>query len=197
MKGLRRGLLGAVAALLAAGGGARAQVFTPTFQGPRASSDVGAYLSDGPGDLAIEGIWRQGFGGANLGLRLGIADTDPDLSLLLGGDLRSPLRAGTAPLDLALTLGLQAVLGDADGLGAQIGLSLGHTFVAAPFTIAPYIHPRLAILDRLGGPDDEETDLDLLADLGVDFGVSPDLILRLGIAFEQPGAGLGFGIAWR
>lgn len=195
MKGWNHWLLGALAAVLTTAGGAEAQIFTPTFLGPRASSDVGVYLSDGPGDLAVEGIWRRGFGGYDLGLRVGIADTDPDAAVLVGGELRSPLRLGGAPLDAALTGGVQAVIGDRDGLGAQLGLALGRTFAGAPFSISPYLHPRIAVVNALGEGD--ESDLELLADLGVDFGFSPNLVLRLGIAFEQPGAGLGVGLAWR
>ena len=195
MKGWNRCLLGLLAAALTTVGGAEAQIFTPTFMGPRSSSDVGIYLSDGPGDLAVEGIWRGGFGGYDLGLRLGIADTEPDLGALIGAELRSPLALAGAPLDVALTGGVQAVLGDREGLGAQLGLSLGRTFAGTPFTLSPYLHPRIAVVSGLG-PDDE-ADLDLLADLGIDFGFSPNLVLRLGIAFEQPGAGLGVGLAWR
>lgn len=194
MRCWNRWLLGTIAAALTTAAGAEAQVFTPTFMGPRASSDFGVYLSDGPGELAAEAIWRRGFGGYDLGFRVGIADTEPDAAVLLGGELRSPLRVGTAPLDLALTGGVQAVIGDRDGLGAQLGLSLGHTFTGTPFTLSPYIHPRLAIVSGLG---EDESDLELLADLGIDFGISQDLVLRLGIGFEQPGAGLGVGLAWR
>lgn len=194
MKWWNLGLVGAVAVALGSASGAEAQVFTPTFQSPRASSDVGVYLSDGPGDLAVEGIIRRGFGGFDLGLRVGIADTEPDASLLLGGELRNPLTVA-APIDVALTGGIQAILGDFDALGVQVGVSIGHTFVGAPFTLTPYIHPRIAMVDRWGG--DDEFDLDLLADLGIDLDVTPNLSLRLGIAFDQPGTGLGFGIAWR
>ena len=172
---------------------ARAQVFTPTFLGPRSSSDVGVYLSDGPGELAVEGIWRRASGGYDLGLRVGLADTE-DLSLLVGGELRSPLGAGAAPLDLALTGGLQGMLGGREGFGAHLGLSLGATLAPGTFTVSPYIHPRIGLVDGQGGAD---ADLDLLADLGIDFGFRPNLIVRVGVGFDQPGAGLGIGVAWR
>lgn len=187
-----------VAAMLAtsftAAGSVQAQIWTPTYMAPRSSSDFGIYLSDGPGDLAVEGIWRRGAGGYDLGLRVGVADTE-DLSLLVGGELRSPLAVGAAPLDLALTAGIQGLLGDAEALGAQLGLTLGHTFVPGAFTLTPYIHPRIGVVSGLGRRDD--ADLDLLADLGIDFGFSPNLLLRIGIPFEQPGSGLGIGLAWR
>lgn len=195
MRWWNRILLGLLAALTTAGA-AEAQIFTPTFMAPRGSSDFGVYLSDGPGELAAEAIWRRGYGGNDLGFRVGIADTEPDASVLLAGELRSPLSVGTAPIDLAVTGGVQGVIGGADLLGAQLGLSLGHTFTGTPFSITPYIHPRIAVISGWGEGDDD-AELDLLADLGIDFGVSPNLLLRLGIAFEQPGAGLGIGLAWR
>lgn len=173
-----------------------AQVFTPTYQAPRSSSDVGIYLSDGPGSLAVEGVLRRGFGGYDMGLRAGIADTQ-DVSVMLGADLRNPLSVGTAPIDLAFTAGIQALFGDGNALGIQGGLSLGHTFLPSGtgFSITPYIHPRAALIND-PGPDDA-FDLELLADVGFDIGMASGLILRVGINFEAPAADWGIGLAWR
>lgn len=185
----------ALAALaMAAPERSHAQVFTPTFQAPRSSSDVGIYLSD-IGDFGLEGIFRRSMGTYDLGLRVGVADFD-GASLLLGADLRSPLRTNTAPLDMAITAGAQAVLGDVDGVGFQMGLSIGHTFVAPELSITPYIHPRVALVDRLGRSDDK-FDLDLLADVGFDVAFSPSLTLRLGVGLADRGADWGIGLSWR
>ncbi|HEX8904973.1 MAG TPA: hypothetical protein VF771_09050 [Longimicrobiaceae bacterium] len=187
----------AAAALLATAAPAPAQVLTPTFQSTRRGSDIGLYLSDGPGDLAIEGIWRRGFGTGDLGLRAGFADLG-DGSLLVGADWRQPLALGTQPVDLALTFGGQAALGDVDGIGAQVGLDFGHTFVQPGVTITPYIHPRLAIVSALNDHNDDtnDTELDVLADIGADFDFAPNLSLRLGINLGD-GADWGIGLAWR
>jgi len=185
----------ALAALaLVAPARSEAQVFTPTFQAPRSSSDVGIYLSD-IGDFGLEGIFRRNLGTYDLGLRLGVADFD-GASLLLGADLRSPLHMGTAPIDMAVTAGAQAVLGDVDGAGFQMGLSIGHTFVAPDLSITPYFHPRLALLAPLGRSDDD-LDLDLLADIGFDVAFSRSLTLRLGVGFVDRGADWGIGLSWR
>lgn len=194
-KRLRRWIFCAAAgsALLAAEEAA-AQVFTPTFLAPRSSSDVGVYLSSAPGDLALEGIWRRGSGRYDVGLRVGIAEIQDELSLLVGGELRSPIAAGTAPLDLALTGGIQGVFGGREGVGVQAGVSLGHTFAPGGLTVTPYLHPRVGLVNGLGNLDD--FDLDLLADLGVDVGFNPNLILRVGLDF-QPGGGIGIGLAWK
>src|SRR5687768_14179284 len=72
-------------ALAMTAGAADAQVFTPSYQSPVVMNDLGVYLSDGPGDLAVEGIWR----GGPLGLRLGYVDAADGL-LSLGADARMP-----------------------------------------------------------------------------------------------------------
>jgi hypothetical protein len=189
-----RTLAMAAAALVLGGHAAGAQVFTPTYLAPRVSSDLGVYVSDGPGDLAVEGIWRRAMaGGSGLGLRLGFADADGGSALLAGIDYRNPLSlAGTAPVDLALTLGGQAVLGDGDGFGAQVGLSVGYTFTTPELSVTPYIHPRLAFISVEGGGDDFEP----LADVGIDLGFAPNLSFRFGANLGD-GADWGLGLAWR
>lgn len=185
------------AALLAAPA-ASAQIFTPTYQAPRTSSDMGLYLSDGPGDFAVEGILRRNFGGYDLGFRIGVADTH-DASLLIGGELRNPLLIGTEPIDVAFTAGIQALVGDASGLGFHGGLTLGHTFrpVQGGFTFTPYVHPRLALVEPVG---DDDFGAELLADLGLDFDFASGISLRVGIPFADlrgPDAAWGIGLAWR
>jgi len=179
--------------LMAAAVPARAQVFTPTFQSTERSNDIGLYLSDGPGDLAVEGIWRRSFGTGDLGLRAGFADLGKG-ELLLGADWRQPLALGTQPVDVALTFGGQAVLGDVDGIGGQVGLAFGHTFVEEGLHVTPYVHPRVALVSALG--DNNDAKLDVLADLGADFRFAPNLVLRLGVNLGD-GADWGIGLAWR
>lgn len=185
----------ALAVALFAAAPVRAQVFTLPFQSTeRSATDIGLYLSDGPGDLAIEGIWRRGFGTGDLGLRAGFADVG-DGDLLLGADWRQPLALGTAPVDLALTFGGQAALGDVDALGGQVGLVFGHTFAEPGLRVTPFVHPRLAVVSGFGENGDD-TELDVLADLGADFSFAPNLTLRVGVNLGN-GADWGIGLAWR
>ncbi|HEX8242043.1 MAG TPA: hypothetical protein VF541_01060 [Longimicrobium sp.] len=182
------------AAVLMAAVPAAAQVFTPTFQSTRrGASDIGLYLSDGPGDLAVEGIWRRNFGTGDLGLRAGFADAG-DGYVLLGADWRQPLALGTAPVDLALTFGAQGALGDVSGIGGQVGLAFGHTFAQPEVTITPYVHPRLAIVAPIS--DNGDAELNVLADIGADFDFAPNLSLRVGVNLGS-GADWGIGLAWR
>jgi hypothetical protein len=184
----------AVAAVVMAVAPARAQVFTPTFQSTERSNDIGVYLSDGPGELAVEGIWRRAFGTGDLGLRAGFADLG-DGELLLGADWRQPLALGTQPIDVGLTFGGQAAVGDVDVFGAQVGLVFGHTFVEEGLHVTPYVHPRLAIAGGFGNGE-SDAELDVLADVGADFRFAPNLVLRVGVNIGD-GADWGIGLAWR
>lgn len=176
----------AAAALFASS--ARAQVFTPSYQSPVVMNDIGVYLSDSPGDLALEGIWRSG----PVGLRLGYVDADPDGVLSVGGEVRVPL---TAPIDIAFTAGAQGLIGDVNAVGLQAGLSLGQRFVNPGIALTPYIHPRIAVIDGYAGGDDWETEL--LAELGLDAEFSQNLILRLSVGLSDESPDVGVGLAWR
>lgn len=182
-----------VGALLLGGAAeAHAQVFTPTYMAPRASSDLGVYLSDGPGDFAVEGIIRRHFGGFDLGFRGGLADAG-DVSGLIGAELRHPL-AVASPIDLAVTGGVQGMFGDGSAVGFQGGLTIGHTFVGSGLAFTPYIHPRAGLVKYSRNAD---FDLRLLADVGFDLDISPRLALRFGISLDGRGADWGVGFAWR
>jgi hypothetical protein len=171
-------------------GAVQAQVFTPTFTSPRLTNDIGIYLSDGPGDLAIEGIWR----GGPLGLRVGFVDAADGL-LSIGGEFRSPIAVAGAPFGLAWTLGGQALIGDADAAGFQGGLTAGYTFFGSGVAFTPYIHPRVGIVNTLR--DNSDWDVELLADAGFDLEFSRSMILRLGLNFSDFGSDWGVGLAWR
>jgi hypothetical protein len=179
----------AVAGALTIGGAeADAQVFTPSYQAPVVMNDLGIYLSDGPGDMALEGIYRSG----PLGLRIGFVDAAEDL-LSLGGEVRVPLES--APIDVAFTAGVQGLIGDFDAIGVQAGLSIGERFVNPGVALTPYIHPRIAFIDGLATDDDFEAEL--LADLGLDAEFSSNLILRLSIGLSDDTPDVGIGLAWR
>jgi hypothetical protein len=168
----------------------QAQVFTPTFQSPRLINDVGVYLSDGPGDLAIEGVWR----GGPLGLRAGFVDAAGGL-LTIGGELRSPLALAGAPVGLAFTAGAQGLIGgDDSAVGVQAGLTAGYTFSPQGAAFTPYIHPRLGAVKNLYSDD---FTLKPLADAGVDVEFYNNLVLRFGVSLDDVGSSWGVGLSVR
>ena len=179
------------AAVAAVAAPAEAQVFTPSYQSPVLLSDIGVYASDGPGDVTLEGIYRTGA----LGLRLGFVDTDGDDLISVGGDFRSPLALSGAPLRVALTAGAQALIGEADAVGLQLGLSAGARLLGSGLAVTPYIHPRIAFINGFG-PDDG-FDADLIADIGADVELAEGLVARLGVGLTNETADFGLGLAWR
>ncbi|HEX2202670.1 MAG TPA: hypothetical protein VHG91_05215 [Longimicrobium sp.] len=195
MKNATFAALAAAALTLGAAATAEAQVLTPTFQSPRTGGDIGVYVNDGPGDLSIEGILRTRRAGYDLGFHVGFADFAEDGSLMLGLDYRNPLSlAGTEPLAIAFTAGAQAFVGDAEAFGAQAGLSIGYTFASPGVSFTPYIHPRIAVIN--GFAENDDLDLEPLADVGVDVDLSPRISLRFGANLGE-GADWGIGLAWR
>lgn len=185
---LQRGLLAAVVPFLFAGS-LSAQVFTPTYQSPRLLNELGIYLSDGPGDLAFEGIWR----GGPVGLRVGFADARDGL-LMVGGELRTPIPLADAPLGLAFTAAAQGLVGDDSAVGIQGGLTAGHTFRGNGVFFTPYLHPRIGAVK---GFNDDDFEFEVMADLGVDVEFWTNALLRLGITLDDVGAAWGVGISWR
>lgn len=174
---------------LASAAVAQGQVFTPTYQSPRMVNEFGVALSDGPGSLAIEGIWR----GGPLGVRVGFADTEGG-GLMVGGELRNPLPIADAPLGLAFTAAGQALLGDEDALGAHAGVSAGYTFMAPGLAVTPYLHPRVGMIRSFG-----ETNLRLraLAGIGADIEFYNNLLLHVGVALDEVGTDWGITFAIR
>ena len=175
-------------------GALAAQVFTPTFLAPRQGGSTGVYVSDFDiGDLAVEGILRQSFGTFDLGLRAGIVDA-PGADFTIGGEYRNPIAVGTAPIDLSVTGGAQALIGDADYIGLQAGVTIGTTIVPGSFAVSPYIHPRVAFVD---GPGEDGFDSDLLAEIGADFLLANRVAIRLAIGLDDVGSDWGLGLSWR
>jgi hypothetical protein len=171
---------------------ADAQVFTPTFMSPQRSADVGVYLSDGPGDFSVEGIWRRNLGTYDLGFRAGIADVR-GLVVLVGAEFRTPLDVADAPVDVALVGGVQGAFGDRSAAGFQGGVTIGVPVTEGSLTFVPYIHPRLAILSNFGR---EDFDLDPLADIGFDLLLPQNLRFRVGFGLGRPTARWGVGFSW-
>jgi hypothetical protein len=181
---------GAILLGMALSGTAQAQVFTPTYTSPRLINEIGVFLSDGPGDMTIEGFWR----GGPIGLRVGYVDLAGGL-LSVGGELRSPIAMVGTPLGLAFTAGGQGIFGDASGAGVQAGLSAGYTFMSPGIAFTPYLHPRVAMINAIGGATDWE--FDVLADVGLDVELHNNIVARVGANLAGAGSSWGVGLSIR
>jgi len=182
----------------------------PSFRHPQIMSrEFNFALADG-GDAgtALLFQWREGFGiGTELNLDVGFADPDVgDSYFIVGGGFGRRLAAATTdmPLDLLLTAGVYAALGDPNVVRVPVGVSVGHRFpLEGAMAVTPFVHPRVSIdfcSNCFEGGDD--TELSINFDLGVDLELSRQLSLRFAALFaggDRFGEDDGFGIslAWK
>ncbi len=191
-------LIGVVPALEAG-----AQLNYPAFQPPRTiAREYNFAVADADGATALLFQWREGWSPiSQLGLDAGIIDIDgSDVHLLIGGNYARQLARASndLPLDLLLTVGANAIVGDHFWLDIPVGISLGHRFpLEGGLAITPYLHPRVG-LEYVRVNDNSDTDLGVAFDLGVDFEVSPRLSIRGTFMFGSDDRdAIGIGLAWR
>jgi hypothetical protein len=199
----------AVAALaLAPLATAGAQTFYPSFQPPIiVGREYNVAVADGDIGTSLLFQWREGWSPVSqLSFDVGVLDPDArgaDVQLLLGGTYARQLARSSAdlPLDLLLTVGADALMGDTFLLDVPVGISVGHRFpLEGGLAITPYLHPRVALqyCSECGPDGDSDTDLGVAFDLGANFEVSPRLSLRASFLFGDDDAdAIGFGVAWR
>jgi len=184
---------------------AAAQSLHPSFQLPRTvQREYAGAIADGDGVTAFLFQWHEGMTSAS-GCRFdgGLLDVDGgDVQFLLGATYQRQVnRAGTeVPLDMLLTLGGQAVLGDLTILEVPVGMSIGRRFpLEGVFALTPYVHPRVA-LQYCNECDagDSETDVGIGLDIGVDFEISNRMSLRGAFMIGSDDAdAIGLSLAWR
>jgi hypothetical protein len=198
-----RGVLAALALVIATGGRAAAQeTGTPVFKAPyRAftTHEYGGNISfpSGNVNVAVEGFYGYGHGPFDIGFRGGLEDLDGDAGtrVLLGADFRTRVvRASDRfPLDGAFTLGLGLNAGDGpDVFLIPIGLSLGRRFLieGSKISFVPYVQPVLA-----PAFSSDDSDLEAALGLGVDIRFSGTVDFRLsGGVGDIEGLSLGLAI---
>ncbi|HEX9892377.1 MAG TPA: hypothetical protein VGA78_00575 [Gemmatimonadales bacterium] len=175
-------------------------VGTPVFMAPfRAftSSEFGATFSDPGNGWALEGAYRYGSGGWDIGVRAGFWNFeragDDDLYVLAGADFRYRVITHTEefPLDGAVTFGIGGAFGDNSVGFVPVGLSLGRRVELedSDVSFVPYLHPII------GFTFGDNSDGIFALGLGVDFKLSSRFDLRItgGIGDIE---GIGIGFAW-
>jgi hypothetical protein len=178
---------------------ARAQIAweTPMLMSPNPPSGLGLYLMDAAGgDIGLMMSWRGT--GSSWGLRGGIAEAqDDDFGVFGGLDFSGDVHHETQsfPLDVDWFTGIGVGASDAGLLTVPLGLTFGHTFSENNAVFLPYIAPRI-FLDAFFGDDrDDEVDLGLAIDLGVDLRLSRSAnapVIRFGASLgDHEGFALG------
>jgi len=187
MKNVRKVLL-AVAGLVALNvSSASAQVAwdSPFLAPPRPAPGLGIFLMDvAGGDIGAMFTWQPT--ARSWGFRLGIAEQfDDDIAVYGGADVSGAITRSRAdfPLDIDWVLGLGGSIGNDFVLSVPAGITIGHTFDTEGARFTPYLTPRV-VLDAFFGDDrpgdDDDVNLDLAVDLGLDLQFQPNWRIRFG-----------------
>lgn len=185
-------------ALVCGAGNATAQVAwdAPLLVPPRVDAGFGVYLMDPDGgDIGVMGTWRPEQ--TRLGLRAGLADdAADDVSFFAGADFSRLIATVSRefPLDVAWVIGGGAGFGDHVLFSFPAALTVGRTFSDDDAHFTPFASPRV-MLDVAIGDGDDEFDLGLAFDLGLDVAFQPDWKVRFGATFGDREA-LGIGVVF-
>jgi hypothetical protein len=178
----------------------------PALQTPTVSREYNFVVADGDDAFGTSFVfqWRNPMGvRSQLSLDGGMADTDADTYLLLGGTYGYQLARARRdmPIDVLLTAGLNGAFGDGNLFRIPVGVSVGHRFpLEGRLAITPYAHPRLSI-DHCGDCVADETEIGIAFDFGADIEFSPQLAMRVAVGmggsdfFEDQDA-IGISLAW-
>lgn len=193
-RGGRNTLLILVALALPAAAHAQPAWDSPMLMPPGINDGLGVLLMEAAGGgVGALLTWRAPQW--NFGVRAGIVDGNrgDDVGLLTGIDVNGALTRSSNefPLDIDWVFG--AGLGVSDGavISLPLGLSVGHQFRSDNASFLPYATPRI-VLDAFIGDDDDDLDdddpprrgrdddveLGVAIDLGLDLRVTPSFLIR-------------------
>ena len=167
----RRGAVWAVLLVGALAAPAQGQIAweTPMLIGPGAPGGFGAYLMEPwPGNgIGVMGTYRT-----------------------------SPV-----PVGLGFRVGLGEGIGEDALLSFPLGMSFGVNLESEGITFRPYVAPRVVLDAVLGDEDppqgnDDDLDLDVAADLGLDLAFDPAWTIRFAASIGDHRDGLLIGVAF-
>ena len=177
----------------------------PLLVSPDTPPGWGLYLVDPEYDSGIGFLttWR---GGGDLGFRLGIAeDSGDDLSVYGGVDYSRRIITydNSFPLNVSWLTGVGFGMGDDAVISIPLGIAIGRAFQAETVMFNPSFAPRLVLDAWLGdddnnGPrdDDDDINLGLALDFGLDIGFDPGWAIRFGFSGGDRDA-LAIGISFQ
>lgn len=177
---------------------------SPFLLPPRPPGGFGIYLMEAAGgDLGVMVTFRgERPRGGGIGLRAGVAEDRPDELAVFGGVDLSGLLATARPdfpLDVALVGGAGLSVGEGGALlSFPFGVSLGGTVRAEQLVVTPYFTPRI-VVDAFfrdedpdtPGRDDDDLDLDLAVDIGVDLAFRRGWAIRFGATIGRDALAIG------
>lgn len=181
-----------VAGLLLLPAGASSQVHwdSPFHMGSGLVDGLAIHLMEAePGDgVGAMVSWRRSPVPGGLGFRVGVAEGFRDDFAVFGGvDFSGMLMARDEefPLDLIWAAGAGGSVGDYGLIAFPAGLFVGRSFAGDEVRFVPYAGPRLDLDAHLGrdtGPGGNDDDLDLAVslDLGLDLVFNERLAVRFG-----------------
>jgi hypothetical protein len=165
---------------------------SPTLYSPGGPAGFGIHLMEPwpSDDIGVMGTFRSAPVPSGLGFRLGLGEgpgpDDDDLAVFGGVDFGGMvMRAtGEVPIDVLWMAGAGLGVGDNLVLTFPLGLSVGARLDAEGATFVPYTVPRV-VLDACLGDDpvpgfcgNDDLDLDLAVDIGVDIAFDPSWVIR-------------------
>jgi hypothetical protein len=107
-------------------------------------------------------------------------------------------RSEDFPLDLNWVLGAGLGIGDAVLIAFPIGVSLGRDVEAEGVWFNPYVAPRVVVDAWLGSAVENEMNLGLAVDLGLDISFDPGWAIRFGASLgEREALAIGFSFRLR
>jgi hypothetical protein len=168
----------------------------PSFLSPGHNDDIGAYyLTPDHADWGLVGVWRKS-GNLNLAARVGwVQVTNDDGAVILGADFGKAISLG-GPLESEISVGAGASIADQKLIRIPAGLIVGISFGEPDFMVRPYTYPHAAV-DILSIAGTTETDVGFGIDVGVDFHIANDFVIRAGATFGQDeftALGIGFAV---
>ena len=184
----------AIGLTLAGAGSAAAQVAwdSPMLIVPGGQPGLGLYLMETyGGDLGFMGAWRRASQG--VGFRVGIAEQPfDDLAIFGGVDFNGRLTRASRefPLDIDWVIGGGLSIGDDFLLSFPAGITLGRTLEADGVRFVPYVTPRV-VLDAFFGDVDDELDLDVAVDIGLEMSFQRNFAIRFGGTLGRDAVAIG------
>jgi hypothetical protein len=184
MRGGKWWFVGVVAALLVPSASEAQPAWdSPMLMPPAVGDGFGIFLVDVEGgSLGAMVTWRAP--SWNFGVRGGLAERGDEVGIFAGFDVNGILTRSTAdfPLDMDWVFGAGLGIEDGVRISAPLGLSVGHVFTGDGVTFLPYVTPRVVLDAFLGDENDGEDDLDLelAVDLGLDLRFTPQFLIRFG-----------------